>query len=121
MDNSKTIQALRDLERELKPEHGTEVFVVGPYVMDLLRKKKPSTTINVVVRHLTLTEIKRFLKPYGQMVTNVITGYKGVPTKKVVHFRAGDDEVLAKIELASGGKKKSTADGSASLKQDSQK
>ena len=120
MENSKTIQALRDLEKEMKPEHGTEVFVVGPYVRDLLRKKSPSTTINVVVRHLTLAEIKKFLKSYGQMVTNVITGYKGTPLKKVVHFRAGDDEVLAKIELTSGGKKKDAADGSASLKQDSQ-
>lgn len=117
MDNSKTIQALCALEKETHKVYATEVFVVGSYVRNLLRKKSSNTTINVVIRNLSLTKIKEFLKPYGQITTSAIYDYKGYSYKKIINFIGDGDKILAKIELI-GVVKKKKGKGIASIRQD---
>jgi len=115
--NSKTILVLRALEKEMKPVHGTEVFVVGEYVRDILRKKKPSNDIQVIIRHLSMPKIEHFLSSYGDVTTASLAHN---PSTNILLFKAYDDEVLAKITLSNGGNKKSAINGTASLRQDSQ-
>ena len=117
---SKTILALRLLEKEMKPEYGTEIFVVGSYVRDILRKKKGGDNIDIVIRHLSFSKIKQFLNKYGETTIVVINHNKEMPSTKVVYFKAQGDNVLAKIELSNGSNKSTIVEGIASLKQDAQ-
>jgi poly(A) polymerase/tRNA nucleotidyltransferase (CCA-adding enzyme) len=117
---SKTILALRALEKDMKPQYGTEVFAVGSYVREVLRKKKCGNVINIVLRHLPLPKAKQFLKAFGEtrIETRHVTKEK-LPSK-VLHFTATGDTLSAQIELSSGGRKSGSQSGTASLKQDAQ-
>ncbi len=116
---SETIDVLRLLEKELKPKYGTSIYVVGRYVRDILRKKKKSKKINIVVQKLTVPDLKRFLRKYGEVSIETINKVKGVLPKRVLHFKVPGDEIIAEIELCCGQGKGSAYDGSATLKQDS--
>lgn len=118
---SKTILALRALEKEMKPIYGTEIFIVGDYVRDILRKKKPSNTIQIVIRYLPMPKVKQFLNKYGEIARKTYSkSTSGKPSTDIITFKAYGDTVIAKIALSNGGNKKVISDGAASLKQDSQ-
>lgn len=99
-DKVKTIEALRKLQQETK----AEVYLVGGFVRDLLRKKK-SNDLDVVVRRLTIKGIKDFLQQYGS-VKRVKLAEQGNGIK-VTHllFRANGDSTEAQIALPKRGDK----------------
>jgi poly(A) polymerase/tRNA nucleotidyltransferase (CCA-adding enzyme) len=102
--SSKTIEALRSLEKDFKPDKGTEVFIVGGFVRDLLRKKQ-NKDIDVVVRNITLEEVKNYLSKHGKVKELSIHHIKGAAPIKFVSFTAHDDTLEAQIALTRGHKK----------------
>ncbi len=94
-----TIQALQALQKETK----AEVYLVGGFVRDLLRKKN-NTDFDVVVRNLPMNAIEGFLKKYGRVkkVNMAVVNDKfGV---SIMLFRAFDDDMEAQISLPRRGK-----------------
>jgi len=73
----KTLEALRRLEKDTHAAFGTEVYIVGGYVRDFLRRKK-NKDIDVVVRHITLDGVQKYLSKFG--TTKQITAHNVVGT-----------------------------------------
>ena len=69
----KTLDALRSLQQETN----AEVFLVGGFVRDLLRRK-PSVDLDVVVRRVSIGSIEHFLQQRGK-VKRVTLSTKGNP------------------------------------------
>lgn len=113
---SKTITALRLLEKETKAVHGTEVFIVGGYVRDLLRRKK-NKDLDIVVRNISLAASKQFLKKHGKVKDLKIHNINGKKTVNILTFKAHGDQLEAQIALVQG-EQKGKKPGTASLKQD---
>lgn len=100
---SNTIEALRDLERAKNPVQGTEVFIVGGFVRDLLRKKR-NKDLDIVVRNITLDEVKDFLSKYGKVKDLTIHHVNGTQPVRFISFVADDDTLEAQISLTRGHK-----------------
>lgn len=83
----KTIDALK----KLNGFHGAEVYLVGGYVRDLLRRKR-NDDLDIVVRLIGTQEIKEFLDKYGTTKFTNLTF--GVP---IILFRASGDTQEAQI------------------------
>jgi len=73
--------------------HGAEVFLVGGFVRDLMRRKG-NDDLDIVVRKLGPPQIKAFLDRYGS-AKYVHTTF-GVP---IILFRASGDSIEAQIVL----------------------
>jgi len=84
-----TMEALR----KLNGYHGAEVYLVGGFVRDFIRRKK-NGDIDVVVRKLKPAAIKTFLSKYGNAKYANLTF--GVP---IILFKALGDTVEAQITL----------------------
>ena len=112
-----TIEVLRALERDLKPESGIEVFIVGGFVRDLLRKKE-NLDLDVVVRNTTLERVKEYLSKFGNVKELSIHNVKGTNPIKFLSFIANGDALEAQIALTRGHKK-GAKPGTATLLRDS--
>lgn len=112
-----TIKALCKLEVDTKKRHGTEVYVVGGFVRDLLRKRK-NKDLDVVIRHIDLNFAEKFLRKYGKTKCITIHNVNGTKPITFIIFKAYNDELEAQIATVKGrGRGKNNI--SASLKQDS--
>jgi len=110
----KTLQVLQRLQNETK----AEVYLVGGYVRDLLRKKK-NDDLDVVVRKLTLKDIRKFLKKHGSVKVVRLSSKGNAATISMVYFRAKGDKQEAQITQPRRGKRQ-IPDSRNSLKQDCQ-
>jgi tRNA nucleotidyltransferase (CCA-adding enzyme) len=110
----KTLQVLRRLQKDTK----AEVYLVGGYVRDLLRKKK-NEDLDVVIRKLTLKEIRNFLKKYGPVKVVRLSNKGNSATISMIYFRAKGDKQEAQITQPRRGKRQ-IPDSRNSLKQDCQ-
>lgn len=110
----KTLQVLRRLQRDTK----AEVYLVGGYVRDLLRKKQ-NEDLDIVIRKLTLKEIRRFLKKYGPVKVVRLSKKGNSATISMIYFRATGDKQEAQITQPRRGKRQ-IPDSRNSLKQDCQ-
>lgn len=79
--------------QKLQGFHGAEVYLVGGYVRDLIRRKR-NDDLDVVVRKLPAARIKEFLSRYGS-AKNVSLTF-GVP---IILFKAFGDKAEAQITL----------------------
>ena len=82
-----------EILRKLQGFHGAEVYLVGGYVRDLIRRKR-NDDLDVVVRRLSPSRIKSFLGRYGNAKYANLTF--GVP---IILFKAFGDKVEAQITL----------------------
>ncbi len=113
----KTLDVLRKFERDTKSKFNTEVYVVGGYVRDLLRRKK-SKDLDVVIRNVSLTDTQKYLKRYGKTKRLTIHNFHGKESITFVVFTGKKDKVEAQIAVVKGfGKFKNKLD--APLKHDS--
>jgi len=113
----KTLEALRKLEKDTHAEFGTEVYIVGGYVRDFLRRKK-NKDIDVVVRHITLNGVQKYLSKFGKAKQLTVHNVIGTEPITFITFKAKDDTIEAQIALVKGlGKWKGKID--APLKHDS--
>lgn len=110
----KTLQVLRRLQKETK----AEVYLVGGYVRDLLRKKT-NEDLDIVVRKMTLKDIRKFLKKYGKVKVVRLSKKGNSATISMVYFRANGDKQEAQITQPRRGKRQ-IPDSRNSLKQDCQ-
>jgi len=109
----KTLEALRRLEKDTK----AEVYIVGGYVRDFLRRKK-NKDLDIVVRNITLNRVAKYLNKFGKTKQLAIHNVIGTEPVVFVSFRAQHDTMEAQITLVKGlGKWKGKIN--ASLKQDS--
>jgi tRNA nucleotidyltransferase (CCA-adding enzyme) len=107
-----TLEVLCKLNRETK----AEVYIVGGFVRDYLRKKK-NTDLDTVVRGLSLRNIKKFLKRYGSTKEIKISKTNESIETNILLFRAENDTIEAQISLPRRGKKQ-IADSHNTLRQD---
>jgi len=109
----KTLEALRRLDKDTK----AEVYIVGGFVRDFLRRKQ-NKDIDVVVRHVQLPVVQKYLSKYGKAKTLTVHNVVGTEPVTFVTFTSKDDDLEAQIAVVKGfGKKKNSP--SATLKQDS--
>ena len=113
----KTLEVLRKFENDTKKKFNTEVYIVGGFVRDLLRRRS-NIDLDIVVRHVTLNFIEKFLKPYGRTKRLTIHNVSGTDPITFVVFKAKNDSTEAQIATVKGsGKQKNNI--SVSLKHDS--
>ena len=113
----KTLEALCRLEKDTSAEFGTEVYIVGGYVRDFLRRKK-NKDVDVVVRNITLDNVQKYLSKFGKTKKLTIHNVIGTEPVTFVTFKANGDTLDAEIALVKGlGKWKNKVD--APLKHDS--
>lgn len=108
----KTIEALQALDRETK----AEVFIVGGFVRDYLRRKN-NEDLDVVVRRYPLHSIKKFLQKHGSLKEVTLAQTNNSFTVKVLLFKASSNDFEAQISLPRRGKKQ-IPDTYNTLKQD---
>jgi len=82
-----------EILRKLDGYHGAEVYLVGGYVRDLIRRKK-NKDVDIVVRKMKPHGIKSFLNRYG--TAKFVNLTFGVP---VILFKAFGDNKEAQITL----------------------
>jgi len=85
--------------KKLKRKTGAEVFLVGGYVRDFIRKQK-NTDLDVVVRKIGMLEIETFLSAYGTV--KFVTVSKELNQVGILLFKAFNDDVEAQIALPRG-------------------
>jgi len=115
MGNKKIMTTLEVLCK-LNGETKAEVYIVGGFVRDYLRKKK-NTDLDTVVRGLSLRNIKKFLKRYGSTKEIKISKTNESIETNILLFRAENDTIEAQISLPRRGKKQ-IADSHNTLRQD---
>jgi poly(A) polymerase/tRNA nucleotidyltransferase (CCA-adding enzyme) len=110
----KTLHALRLLEKKTK----AEVFLVGGFVRDYLRKKR-NKDIDVVVKNIALEDVALFLKQYGKCKLVSLSQARETQPLTMLLFRSEKEpDIEAQIILPRRGKLQ-IADPTNSLKQDS--
>ena len=107
-----TIQVLQRLDNETK----AEVFFVGGYVRDLLRNKS-NTDLDIVVRGLSIRNIKKFLARYGKVKEVNLAKTNDHFSINILLFKASNDTFEAQISLPRRGKKQ-IPDSHNTLRQD---
>jgi len=105
-----TIKVLRSLDTKTN----AEVYIVGGYVRDFLRRKD-NKDLDVVVRGLDLTEIETFLSPFGKTKQLTIHRVKGTVPVTFVSFIGNGDTIEAQISVV---KDKEGGNIRATLRQD---
>jgi poly(A) polymerase/tRNA nucleotidyltransferase (CCA-adding enzyme) len=108
----KTLQALRCLQEETK----AEVFLVGGFVRDYLRKKR-NDDLDIVVRKLKARAIVAFLTKHGQCKKVTLAINNDAFTTEIILFKGSSDTLVAQIVLPRRGKRQ-IADRNNTLKQD---
>ena len=96
----KTIEALQRLDKETK----AEVFVVGGFVRDFLRNKGNSD-LDIVVRNLSLKNIKAFLHQYGTIKEVGLAKTNDLFEINIILFKSFGDSTEAQITLPRRSKK----------------
>jgi tRNA nucleotidyltransferase (CCA-adding enzyme) len=109
----KIIEALKLLAKET----GAEVYLVGGYVRDFLRRKE-NRDVDVVIRYLSLTKAAEFLKDYGKCKIITLSQARETEFKTLLFRHYAEPEYEAQITLPRRGKLQ-IADKTNSLKQDS--
>jgi len=89
-----TIGALKALDRETKGE----VFITGGYVRDLIRRRK-NQDLDVVIRHMALTAIKKFLAKYGKVKEVFLSNPHDKFALPILVFQVDGDSIEAQIAL----------------------
>lgn len=107
-----TMEVLQRLDKETK----AEVFLVGGYVRDYLRKKN-NTDLDVVIRRLAFRNIKKYLKRYGRVKEVRLTKTNNSFAVSILLFRASSRDFEAQITLPRRGKTQ-IPDSHNTLKQD---
>lgn len=95
-----TIQALQALQQETK----AEVYLVGGFVRDLIRKQN-NTDFDVVVRNLPMNAIEGFLRRHGKVKRVNMTVVNDRFGVSIMLFRAHGDDMEAQISLPRRGKR----------------
>ena len=108
----KTIEVLQRLDRETK----AEVYLVGGYVRDYLRNKS-NTDLDIVIRGLSLRNIKKFLRRHGKLKEISLSKTNDSFSISVMLFQASDKDLEAQITLPRRSKKQ-IPDSHNTLKQD---
>ncbi len=108
-----TLQVLQRLNNETK----AEVYIVGGYVRDLLRNKK-NDDLDIVIRGLSLKNIKKFLIKYGLVKEINLIKTSNIFSINIMLFKAFGDVTEAQISLPRRGKKQ-IPDSHNTLRQDS--
>lgn len=109
-----TIEVLQRLQRETK----AEVYFVGGYVRDLLRNKS-NTDLDIVVRGLSMKNIKKFLVRHGKVKDINLAKTNDSLSVNILLFRALSDTLEAQISLPRRGKRQKP-DSHNTLRQDVQ-
>jgi tRNA nucleotidyltransferase (CCA-adding enzyme) len=94
-----TVEVLQRLDRETK----AEVFLVGGFVRDYLRRKN-NTDLDVVVRRLSLRNIKKFLRKYGRVKEVRLAKTNDSFAVNILLFKASPKDFEAQITLPRRGK-----------------
>jgi len=109
----KVLNALRLLEKRTS----AEVFLVGGYVRDFLRRRK-NNDIDVVIRNISLEDAMAFLRGYGKCKIVSLSQARNTKFETLLFRSNSEPEVEAQIALPRRGKLQ-IADKTNSLKQDS--
>lgn len=116
------IEVLQKFENDTKIKYKTEVYIVGGYVRDLLRKKKNSD-IDIVVRNVELNVVEKFLRDYGKTKKLTIHNVEDTNPITFILFKTSSNSTFeAQISTVKGPTKKKIKNINnihASLKQDS--
>ena len=107
-----TVEVLQRLQKETK----AEVFLVGGFVRDYLRRKN-NTDLDVVIRRLSLRNIKKFLKRHGKVKEVRLSKTNDSFAVNILLFRASSRDYEAQITLPRRGKMQ-IPDSHNTLKQD---
>ena len=107
-----TIEVLQRLDKETK----AEVYFVGGFVRDYLRRKK-NDDLDVIVKNLSLRNVKKFLKRYGKAKEVKLCQTNDDFIISVMLFRAEGSNIEAQITMPRRGKKQ-IPDSHNTLKQD---
>lgn len=107
-----TVEVLQRLDKETK----AEVFLVGGFVRDYLRRKN-NTDLDVVVRRLSLRNIKKFLSRHGRIKEVNLAKTNDTFAVSILLFKASSSDFEAQITLPRRGKMQIT-DSNNTLKQD---
>lgn len=91
----RTIEVLRKLDKETK----ANVYFVGGYVRDLIRRKTPKD-VDIVVRNIDFKKLRCFLEKHGKVKKVLISN--GKKQIKILIFKANSDNVEAQITLPRG-------------------
>lgn len=94
-----TVQVLQRLQNETS----AEVYIVGGFVRDLLRNKN-NTDLDVVVRNLSINDIKTFLSNYGKVKEVKLARTSDHFSVNVLLFKASKTDMGAQITLPRRGK-----------------
>lgn len=94
-----TIQALKALGSQTR----AEVFLVGGFVRDYLRRKN-NKDFDVVVRNLPINQIEMFLSKYGKVKRVNLSKVNDLFSVSILLFRAFKDDMEAQISLPRRGK-----------------
>lgn len=108
----KTIEVLRALNRDTK----AEVYIVGGFVRDLLRKKR-NNDLDVVIRKASLKVIISYLKQHGKVKKVSLRKTTEKFGVSLLLFKANDSDVEVQISLARRGERQ-IADPNNTLSQD---
>lgn len=95
----KTIEVLQKLDLETK----AEVYIVGGFVRDLLRNKK-NLDLDVVIRGLSIKNIRKFLLRYGKVKEVSLAQTNDNIKVNILLFKSLDDTLEAQISLPKRGK-----------------
>jgi poly(A) polymerase/tRNA nucleotidyltransferase (CCA-adding enzyme) len=109
----KALGALRLLEKRTD----AEVFLVGGFVRDFLRRRK-NNDVDVVVRNISLEAAMAFLKGYGKCKIVSLSQARDIQLRTLLFRSHREPEVEVQISLPRRGKLQ-IADKTNSLKQDS--
>lgn len=107
-----TIEVLQSLQKETK----AEVFLVGGFVRDYLRRKN-NVDLDVVIRRLSLRNIRKFLKRHGKVKEVVLAKTNDSFAVNILLFSASAHDFEAQITLPRRGKMQ-IPDSHNTLKQD---
>jgi poly(A) polymerase/tRNA nucleotidyltransferase (CCA-adding enzyme) len=94
-----TVQVLQRLDKETK----AEVFLVGGFVRDFLRRKN-NTDLDVIIRRLSLRNIKKFLKKHGRLKEVKLAQTNDAFAVNILLFKASNSDFEAQISLPRRGK-----------------
>ncbi len=107
-----TIQVLQKLERETR----ADVYLVGGFVRDFLRRES-SNDLDTVVRHLPIKSIQYFLKKFGKTKLLKLSKIENSFEVEILLFQTRKDDMIAQIRLPARGKKQ-IQDPTNTLRQD---
>jgi putative nucleotidyltransferase with HDIG domain len=89
-----TVQVLQKMDRETK----AEVFIVGGFVRDFLRRKN-NEDLDIVIRGMSFHTIKKYLKRFGKVKEVKLAKTNDSFTIKILLFKASSRDYEAQISL----------------------